>query len=172
MKPCIKCGVMKGIGEFGFRRDQKDGRDKTCRPCHNAKQTAWRRANPDKARAIERRFSAKIPSAKSAEKARVWYEKNKERASIQKRTRTHHISDAEFRAMLAAQNNLCAIGAHEFGEGRRTFVDHDHKTGRVRGILCPKHNTAIALLGDSVDGVYAALEYLNRPVAIGLEVAA
>ena len=40
-------------------------------------------------------------------------------------------------------------------------VDHNHETGKVRGILCRSCNTAIGKLGDNVAGLTKALEYLN-----------
>jgi len=45
---------------------------------------------------------------------------------------------------------------------RGKFVDHDKKTGKVRGVLCNKCNTGIGKLGDSLDGVFAAYQYLLR----------
>jgi hypothetical protein len=40
-------------------------------------------------------------------------------------------------------------------------VDHDHETGKVRGVLCTMCNTGLGKLGDSVEGLTRALEYLN-----------
>jgi hypothetical protein len=43
-------------------------------------------------------------------------------------------------------------------------VDHDHKTGRVRGALCRKHNAAIGLLSDDPDLLRRATAWLEREV--------
>lgn len=43
-------------------------------------------------------------------------------------------------------------------------VDHDHRSGTVRGLLCHKCNRAIGSLGDSVEGLKAALRYLGGEV--------
>jgi hypothetical protein len=46
--------------------------------------------------------------------------------------------------MLARQNEQCAICHRQCGTGRRLAVDHDHQTGRIRGLLCFRCNTALA----------------------------
>lgn len=64
----------------------------------------------------------------------------------------------EYLALLDEYGHSCAL----CGESDDICVDHCHETGRVRGILCRKHNAAIGILGDSVDGLRAALDYLSR----------
>lgn len=63
----------------------------------------------------------------------------------------------EYLALLDAFDHACAL----CGERDDICVDHCHKTGKVRGILCRKHNAALGILGDNVDGVQRALEYLR-----------
>ncbi len=40
-------------------------------------------------------------------------------------------------------------------------IDHNHKTGKVRGLLCQKCNTGLGLFGDTVEGFTIALDYLS-----------
>lgn len=47
------------------------------------------------------------------------------------------------------------------GTGKREHIDHCHRTGRVRGILCAGCNSGIGKLGDSVAGLRRALAYLE-----------
>ncbi|MGH7179501.1 MAG: endonuclease VII domain-containing protein [Tepidisphaeraceae bacterium] len=49
--------------------------------------------------------------------------------------------------------------------GRRgsLVIDHDHRTGEVRGLLCPGCNAGLGMLGDSEAGLERALAYLRRP---------
>lgn len=60
--------------------------------------------------------------------------------------------------MYAQQGGKCACCKDEFG--MLPAVDHCHKTGAVRGILCSECNTGLGFLGDSVDGLSQAETYL------------
>jgi hypothetical protein len=46
--------------------------------------------------------------------------------------------------VLAAQSACCAICGEACATGRRLAVDHDHATGRIRGLLCFRCNTSLA----------------------------
>jgi len=71
------------------------------------------------------------------------------------------ISYEEVEALLRIQNNQCGICHIDFKEhDDRMAIDHCHVTGRVRGLLCRKCNSAIGLLGDSVERLSEALQYL------------
>lgn len=54
------------------------------------------------------------------------------------------------------------LGRPEEAQKRTLCVDHDHETGRVRGLLCNRCNVALARFGDTIAGVRAALNYLER----------
>lgn len=66
----------------------------------------------------------------------------------------------QYNEMLAKQNGGCLICGKPEKSGRPLSVDHDHKTGRVRGLLCSNHNTAIGLLGDDPILALQAAAYL------------
>lgn len=61
--------------------------------------------------------------------------------------------------MVADQNGRCAICERHMSP---PHIDHDHATGRVRELLCGPCNQGIGSLGDNVDRVQRALEYLTR----------
>lgn len=83
------------------------------------------------------------------------------------------ITIEEFEDLLKKQNYLCACcGRHKdsnvsdgHGKVRRLAVDHDHSTGKIRGLLCTYCNVGIGYLGDSAEGLNKALAYLNRNLA-------
>lgn len=95
----------------------------------------WHKANPpdkDKQRAQSRKRWAKMsPEVRKlkGQKSQLW---QKYRLRIE-----------EFDAMALAQNYKCAICNGPSHDGKALHVDHDHETGRVRGLLCGICNSAL-----------------------------
>ena len=67
------------------------------------------------------------------------------------------IHEAELRAMLDAPYRCCAICETT----RNLCLDHDHRTGRVRGFLCRKCNTGVGLFDDNHRLLEAAANYVH-----------
>jgi hypothetical protein len=65
----------------------------------------------------------------------------------------------EYDEMAKDGCNLCG----KTNEQNKVYlvVDHDHETEKVRGVLCTMCNTGLGKLGDNVEGLTRALEYLN-----------
>ena len=80
--------------------------------------------------------------------------------------RNYGISFADYNGLLKKQGGKCAICG---GEGFlmkachriKLVVDHDHATGKVRGLLCHNCNRALGLLHDNPVTINNALEYLK-----------
>ncbi len=69
----------------------------------------------------------------------------------------------EYQDMVEAQEGRCAIcGTDNPTPHDRLYVDHDHVTGKVRGLLCQKCNLALGLFKDSRDVLGSAILYLER----------
>ena len=47
-------------------------------------------------------------------------------------------------------------------EGKKIVLDHDHETNKFRGWLCDQCNRAIGQLGDNVEGLQKAINYLSK----------
>jgi hypothetical protein len=78
--------------------------------------------------------------------------------------RAYGITLKEYENLYIKQNGMCAICHHPEPVKSRLFlaVDHDHKTGKVRGLLCSKCNMAIGSFGDSVEYLLSAIRYLKN----------
>jgi len=72
------------------------------------------------------------------------------------------LSLEEYNTLLENQNNQCCICGNVAKENKYLAVDHDHITGRVRGLLCETCNVGLGSLKDSVEILYAAIEYLSK----------
>lgn len=69
------------------------------------------------------------------------------------------LTSDEWQKMYDAQNGCCAIcGMHR----KALVVDHDHRTGRVRELLCTKCNNGLGMFNDQVTLFEHAIQYLRR----------
>lgn len=77
--------------------------------------------------------------------------------------RRYGIDFETYNVMLARQNGRCAIcnNLPKNGSIKRLHVDHDHITGKVRGILCASCNRSIAAL-DNKEWLVKAKDYLEN----------
>jgi hypothetical protein len=88
------------------------------------------------------------------------------RAWADRLLRKYGLTTEQYESMLAAQDGRCAICRQPetrtvHGVVSRLAVDHDHRTARVRGLVCHLCNRAIGLLQDDPDLLRAAAEYLD-----------
>ncbi|HEF4840214.1 TPA: endonuclease VII domain-containing protein [Burkholderia vietnamiensis] len=85
--------------------------------------------------------------------------------------RCYGINYDAYLAMLAEQHGVCALcGGEGFVMARhhklKLVVDHCHKTGRIRGLLCHNCNRALGLLQDDADVIRKAIDYLEGVTTI------
>jgi Recombination endonuclease VII len=148
-----------------------------------AKAREWRKKNPDKAAAIKQRFKEKNGERYKEyfrKRAREWYRDHKEKAQEYGRKyyvergkalrtpekrfkealkRNYGLTLEQYNEMLAATGGFCPVCSDPL-EGRNIHVDHCHRTGRVRGILCVKCNTSEGFLRTSANA-FKLYEYMK-----------
>ena len=72
------------------------------------------------------------------------------------------ITAAEYHSMLEAQNGVCAICLGVNKNGKRLSVDHNHETGKVRGLLCQRCNLCIGQFEEDQGTLLRAVDYLLK----------
>lgn len=144
-KACIKCAELKPLSRFYKHSTGIDGRRTDCIDCHL-----------EAGRALTRKpgYKRKPP--------------NNNRRDIYGRhlKRRYGISISTYDEMCAAQNNACAICNSTERKSNNGFlcVDHCHKTGRIRGLLCYRCNRALGHLGDNEISFWKILQYIASPI--------
>lgn len=165
---CKKCFLTKEIEEFPRDATKKDGYAHACKICKKEQHTKWLDINRE-AYNKKRREDPKVK--KENRERRNQYVKNKVATNPnyireQNLQKDFGLSIKDFEDLLLVQNNKCWICNidHELYrhiEGKRFAVDHDHKTGKIRGLLCHKCNTSLGKFQDSVEMLQKAIDYLN-----------
>ena len=84
--------------------------------------------------------------------------KEQQRAS---NIRRYGLTVAEYNRLLLEQQNVCFI-CKKTNKQKMLGVDHDHKTGQVRGLLCDLCNRALGLLHDDISLLRRAIGYLHQ----------
>lgn len=72
----------------------------------------------------------------------------------------------DIQRMLASQDGGCEICRTPLHGDKDTCVDHDHESGRVRGLLCHSCNIGLGKFRDDLALVRVAVEYLARYAAV------
>jgi len=73
------------------------------------------------------------------------------------------ITLTEYTEILKSQNYCCALcGLHESRSKRSLSVDHCHKSGKIRGILCDRCNHGLGHFADNVEVMKKAIKYLVK----------
>ena len=148
-KVCRFCKIEKPIDDFWKNKRLRGGRYHECKKCAYEKHCE----NLRKRLEIDPLYSSKRQQA--------WERKGRNR--LRKRLRdVYKISLDDYDAMLLDQGHVCAICNLDFDENRDAAVDHDHETGRVRGIVHTRCNAAIAFLKESPSLCRMAAIYLEK----------
>lgn len=108
-----------------------------------AQQRAHQRAHPDKKKA--------------------YYRKNAKRVRAKQVERDYGITLEQYHHMLTEQEFRCAICPREYWECQRGLaIDHCHRTGTVRRLLCGQCNALLGLASEDPERLERAAAYLRR----------
>lgn len=107
---------------------------------------------------LQRRKGAEAPAYKHGRS------RTKEYDNEYQMRKNYGLSVEQYDELVQNQNGVCAIcgsGAPS-GHKKRLNIDHCHKTGTVRGLLCDLCNRAIGLMRDDTALLTKAIHYLNK----------
>jgi hypothetical protein len=104
---------------------------------------------------------------KEIQRSRAYHKANPDKARTRSRRRYYGLDPAIYEQFLKSQNGLCAICQNPPRPGKILDVDHDHESGMVRGLLCHGCNWSLGVLGDNLEGIWRAVDYLRRARAMG-----
>lgn len=137
-KKCSKCKEYKLKMQFAKYNRRTDGLQNSCKEC------------------------ARNQSSK-------WYYMNKMKAKGKLLKRKYGISLDEYEELFNSQYGICAIcnrketvNSNKGATVKKLAVDHCHKTGKIRGLLCHFCNTAIGAFQDDTDLLEKAISYIKK----------
>ena len=74
-----------------------------------------------------------------------------------------YLSDTQYNKLYNKQKGKCAIcGVHQQKLNKRLYVDHDHETNKIRGLLCGHCNSTLGFARDNIDVLESAIKYLKK----------
>jgi hypothetical protein len=117
---------------------------------------AWRDAHAGELKAYRKKYN----DAHRAE-FEVYRRTHREERKIQARIRRYGLSQVEFDSLLKKQGGRCAICKTEDWNGKGPHIDHDHKTGKVRGVLCSNCNAAVGMVKDDLKIARGLAKYIR-----------
>jgi hypothetical protein len=150
MKICTKCNQELPLTEFYRAKTNKNGSicyQGRCKSCMNKDNlTRYKNLTPEEKKEKQKRNVSRMGRD---------YFKGKNLL------RNYGLSLDEFKIMYEKQNGSCFLCETPI-EGRQIKVDHNHKTGKVRKLLCHKCNTSLGLLDENPKLFYKCAEYLKE----------
>ena len=147
MKTCKRCDETKKLSEFYKQFDGKDGTQAHCKICDNKRRYANRLKN------IER----------DRKSSRDWQRKNNYSRKYKLKIK-YGLELEDYNNLLEKQDFRCAIcGTHQDEATKGIlFVDHCHKTGKVRELLCSDCNFVLGILKEDTSKFVSCINYLEK----------
>ena len=98
-------------------------------------------------------------SEKAAEYQKRYREKNEDKVWARHLKRSYDLTKETYQTIYEEQEGKCALCRRL---PKKICVDHCHKTGKVRGLLCSECNVGLGKLGDNIEALQRAIEYLKK----------
>jgi hypothetical protein len=131
MKKCSKCKLEKSLTDFNKHKSGKLGVHHYCKFCHS-------------------------------QQRKDTYDYNKSR--IKQILYKYNLSEEDIQIMFKNQNGKCKICNIQYdnvSKHNALYIDHCHKTTKIRGLLCSKCNRLLGICNDNINILKSAINYLE-----------
>lgn len=158
VKKCTRCGVRRPYSSFSKSSKHKYGLSNWCKYCHKD----YRIENRDRQREYNRDWCLRNKDRLTAKRRENSFEKKKYDT-----LRKYGLTYEGYQRMMLQQEGACKICKFLFDDSieskypDKPHVDHDHRTGKVRGLLCLSCNHGLGKFKDSVTLLVEAIAYLE-----------
>jgi hypothetical protein len=154
VKICSKCNLTKPLADYYKDKTKIDGHRAMCKACNRESKKTHTLSEEAKAKrkAYCREYSREYNRAKCQDP----------RFRLNKHLKHKYgITIEEYEDMLDKQGGVCYICHRECKVNGRLCVDHCHRSGKVRALLCTQCNGALGLAEDSVITLKKMIAYLE-----------
>lgn len=152
MLKCTFCLELKSIDSFSKDKYKATGRRSQCKEC-NKKDHIKRYINDPEGQKNRSNIYRNELRKNNPEKLKL----SQRKTSLKK---NYNITLEEYNIKLKEQDSLCFI-CHTASKTKNLAVDHCHKTGKIRKLLCSKCNTTLGLLNEDLDLIDNLKKYLQ-----------
>ena len=163
LKVCSKCRVEQPVKNFYEDKSKSDYLSSSCQICRSAQATTHYHDNKEHHRARRADFYRKNRDRIKASKAE-FLRRNPGRQTDWHRKGLYGLSPEGVASLIDKQGGKCP-GCLKNLSAVRFCVDHDHSTGKVRGLLCPTCNGSLGMAKDDLAILLRLIEYLKASCA-------
>jgi hypothetical protein len=166
-KQCRRCNKTKPLSEYHKHKQMRDGHINVCRDCRSTYCYGWKNEN----RQVVKTKKAKYHFERKDDINKLRREDRKANPSKYKEQNLRYfygITISDYNKMLDEQKGVCRIcknpelSKHKNGKIRDLAVDHDHKTKKIRGLLCSMCNMGLGKFRENTEYLKGAIEYIKN----------
>lgn len=155
MKICYLCKNGLSLNEFYKNNKSKDGYQHRCKKCAKETVSNWQKQNPKKVHTRNMRWEKRHPDKVKRKRSKY---RNSDTYKNWYYQKYYNITLKTYLLLSEQQDNKCLICSKK----ESLHVDHCHKTGKIRGLLCGNCNKAIGLLKENKNNLNNAILYLEK----------